>query len=299
MAYENEYFMTALIPEGQDSQGEFRGKDDSGVVEASFLLPKSILGPSQKIEYQYKVYMGPMDIEILKGLDKDLESAVNYGLFNIIAKPLLITLRFFNKYLHNYGLSIILLTIIIKILFWPLTHKSYKSMREMQKIQPLMAKIRERYKDNKEQMSKELMGLYRTYKVNPMSGCLPMLIQMPVLFAMFRILGNSIELRHAPFALWINDLSAPDRLFHFPFKIPFMENPAGIPVLTLLMGASMLIQQKMTPTAGDPAQQKMMMFMPIIFTIMFINFPSGLVLYWLVQNIISIGQQYRILKKTA
>jgi YidC/Oxa1 family membrane protein insertase len=172
-------------------------------------------------------------------------------------------------------------------------------MKEMQKIQPLMAKLREKYKDNKEQMSKELMGLYRTYKVNPMSGCLPMIIQMPVLFAMFRILGNSIELRHAPFMLWINDLSAPDRLFHFPFKIPFMQNPAGIPVLTLLMGASMLLQQKMTPMSGDPSQQKMMMLMPIIFTVMFINFPSGLVLYWLVQNIISIGQQYRILKKAA
>ena len=159
MAYENEYFMTALIPEGQDSQGEFEGKDDSDILEASFLSPKTILGPSQKIEYQYKLYMGPRDIDILKNLDNGLERAVNYGLFNIIAKPLLWLLRFFNKYLHNYGLSIILLTIIIKILFWPLTHKSYKSMKEMQKIQPLMAKIRERYKDNKEQMSKEMMNL--------------------------------------------------------------------------------------------------------------------------------------------
>lgn len=299
MAYENEYFMAAIIPEGTGSEGEFRGKDDSGVLEASFISPKSILGPSEKIAYQYKIYLGPRDIDILEDLDKGLERAVNYGIFNVIAKPLLWLLRFFNKYLHNYGLSIILLTIIIKILFWPLTHKSYKSMKEMQKIQPLMAKLRERYKNNKEQMSKELMGLYRTYKVNPMSGCLPMLIQMPVLFAMFRILGNSIELRHAPFILWMNDLSAPDRLFHFPFEIPFMENPDGIPVLTLLMGASMLLQQRMTPMTGDPTQQKMMMLMPIIFTVMFINFPSGLVLYWLVQNIISIGQQYRILKKAA
>jgi len=299
VAYEEEYFMTALIPEAKGAENEFRGENESGILKATFVSPRSTLSPSGKIDYQYKLYLGPRDIDILKGLDRNLELAVNYGFFNIIAKPLLLTLRFFERYLHNYGLSIILLTIIIKILFWPLTHKSYKSMKEMQKLQPLMAKIREKYKDNREQMSKELMGLYRTYKVNPMSGCLPMVIQIPVLFAMYRVLGSSIELRHAPFILWINDLSAPDRLFHFPFSIPLMEKPFGIPVLTLLMGASMLIQQRMTPMAGDPSQKKMMMFMPIIFTVMFINFPSGLVLYWLVQNMISIGQQYYILKKSA
>jgi len=143
------------------------------------------------------------------------------------------------------------------------------------------------------------MALYRTYKVNPMGGCLPMIIQIPVFFALYRILGTAIELRHAPFVLWINDLSAPDRLFVLPFKVPFMSPPYGIPVLTLLMGVSMFVQQKMTPTPGDPTQAKMMMFLPIIFTFMFINFPSGLVLYWLVNNVLSIGQQYRIYKKPA
>jgi YidC/Oxa1 family membrane protein insertase len=150
-------------------------------------------------------------------------------------------------------------------------------------------------------MNRELMGLYKTYKINPMGGCLPMIIQIPVFFALFRILGSSIELRHAPFFLWITDLSAPDRLFHFdlPFKLPLMSEPYGIPVLTLLMGASMFIQQKMTPTPGDPTQAKMMMFLPIIFTFMFINFPSGLVLYWLTNNLLSIGQQYRIKRSSA
>lgn len=162
-----------------------------------------------------------------------------------------------------------------------------------------MTKIREKYKDNKEKLNKEMMALYKTYKVNPMGGCLPMIVQIPVFFALFRLLGNSIELRHAPFMLWITDLSAPDRLFSFPFTIPMMSPPYGIPVLTLLMGASMFVQQKMTPTPGDPTQAKIMMFLPIIFTFMFINFPSGLVLYWLVNNILSIGQQYRILKKPA
>ena len=138
------------------------------------------------------------------------------------------------------------------------------------------------------------MGLYKTYKINPMGGCLPMIIQLPVFFALFRVLPNSIELRHAPFILWIKDLSSPDRLFYFSFQIPFMAPPYGIPVLTLIMGASMFIQQKMTPATGDPAQAKMMMLLPIVFTFLFINFPSGLVLYWLVNNILSIAQQYRI-----
>jgi YidC/Oxa1 family membrane protein insertase len=147
-------------------------------------------------------------------------------------------------------------------------------------------------------MNKELMGLYRTYKVNPMSGCLPMLIQIPVFFALYRVLGSSIELRHAPFYFWINDLSAPDRLFSLPFSIPFMNPPYGIPVLTLLMGASMFLQQKMQPMVGDPSQAKIMMFMPLMFTVMFINFPSGLTLYWLTQNFLTIGQQYFINKKS-
>jgi YidC/Oxa1 family membrane protein insertase len=170
-------------------------------------------------------------------------------------------------------------------------------MREMQKLQPLMTKIREKYKDDRERMNKELMGLYRTYKVNPLGGCLPMLIQIPVFIALYAVLSSAIELRHAPFMLWIDDLAAPDRLFSLPFSIPFMNPPYGIPVLTLLMGASMFITQKLTPTVGDPAQAKIMMFLPIMFTVMFINFPSGLVLYWLTQNIISIGQQYRINRK--
>jgi YidC/Oxa1 family membrane protein insertase len=255
--------------------------------------------PGGQAVARYTLYLGPRDLDILKEIGSQLEASVDFGWTDVIAKPLLYALRFFNQYVGNYGVAIIILTVLVKILFWPLTHKSYQSMKEMQKIQPLMAKIRERYKDNREQMNKEMMALYRTYKVNPMGGCLPMVIQIPVFFALFRILGSAIELRHAPFMLWINDLAAPDRLFSFPFEIPFMSPPHGIPVLTLLMGASMFIQQKMTPTPGDATQAKVMMLMPIIFTAMFINFPSGLVLYWLVNNILSIGQQYRILKKRA
>ncbi|MFZ0449450.1 MAG: membrane protein insertase YidC [Desulfatiglandaceae bacterium] len=295
-AYENGYFMSAVVPE-KPVDASFEGRmGKSGALYGKLQSPPVKLAPLDKASSRYILYIGPHDLIILKKLGKDLDKAVNFGWTDIIARPLLYLLLFFNRFIHNYGVSIILLTILIKILFWPLTHKSYKSMKEMQKLQPRLAKLREKYKGNKEQLNKEMMGLYKTYKVNPMGGCLPMVIQIPVFFALYRILGDSIELRHAPFMLWINDLSAPDRLFHFGFKIPFMSPPYGIPVLTLLMGASMFIQQKMTPTPGDPSQAKLMMFLPIVFTVMFINFPSGLVLYWLVNNILSIGQQYRIHK---
>jgi len=296
VAFENGYFMSAVVPE-TPVDGTFTGRMlKSGVLHGTFQPQPVKLGPSERVSTSYSLYMGPHELQTLKHFGKGLDKAVNFGWTDIIARPLLYLLRFCYKYVHNYGVAIILLTILIKILFWPLTHKSYKSMKEMQKLQPRLAKLRKKHKGNKEQLNKEMMALYKTYKVNPMGGCLPMVIQIPVFFALYRILGDSIELRHAPFMLWINDLSAPDRLFHFAFKVPFMSPPYGIPVLTLLMGASMFIQQKMTPTPGDPSQAKIMMFLPIVFTVMFINFPSGLVLYWLVNNILSIGQQYRIIR---
>jgi YidC/Oxa1 family membrane protein insertase len=297
IAYEEPYFMAAIISEN-DKKATAKGAVlPDGEIRISYIPPPFNLGKDQSMTKTFALYLGPRDLYILKTLNKNLAKAINFGWFDIIAKPLLVALRFFNKYLSNYGLSIILLTILIKILFWPLTRKSYQSMKEMRKLQPMMAKMREKYKNNKQEMNKQLMGLYKTYKINPMGGCLPMLVQMPVFFAFYRILPNSIELRHAPFVLWVNDLSAPERLFSFPFTIPLMAPPYGIPVLTLLMGASMFLQQKMTPMTGDPAQAKMMMLLPIVFTFLFINFPSGLVLYWLVNNILSIAQQYRINKQ--
>ena len=297
IAREEPYFMTAIVDEKSRTSTAKSSILHDEEIKISYIIPSLNLRQDQKTTENFTLYCGPRDLYILKALNKKLEKAINFGWFDIIAKPLLVALRFFNKYLYNYGLAIILLTIIIKILFWPLTHKSYQSMKEMRKLQPMMAKIREKYKGNKQEMQKQLMGLYKTYKINPMGGCLPMIVQIPVFFALFRVLPNSIELRHAPFALWIKDLSAPDRLFSFPFQIPFMAPPYGIPVLTLIMGASMFLQQKMTPTTGDPAQAKMMMLLPIVFTFLFINFPSGLVLYWLVNNVLSIAQQYRINKQ--
>ncbi|KPK19300.1 MAG: hypothetical protein AMK69_24320 [Nitrospira bacterium SG8_3] len=299
VAYEDEYFISAIVPDGHP-QGSFKGASlPSGVLKGTFMTPPITLRPREQASSQFTLYLGPRELSLLKQLGKKLDLAINFGFFDIIARPMLSALRFFNKYVKNYGVSIIIITILIKILFWPLTHKSYKSMKEMQKLKPLMDKIREKYKHDKQQMNKEVMALYRTYKVNPMGGCLPMVIQIPVFIALYNLFGKSIELRHAPFMLWINDLSAPDRLFSFPFEIPFMSPPYGIPVLTLLMGATMFITQKMTPMPGDPTQAKVMMFLPLFFTFLFINFPSGLVLYWLVNNILQIGQQYRIKKSSA
>lgn len=296
VAYEEPYFIKAIVNE--ESQKAFvKGITlPNGEINISY-IPFLKVNPGETRADEFTLFFGPKDISILKSLDSKLEKSIYFGWFDVIAKPILYALRFINKYASNYGVSIIIVTIIIKILFWPLTHKSYQSMKEMRKLQPMMAKIREKYKSNKQEMQKQLMNLYKTYKINPMGGCLPMIVQIPVFFALYKVLPGSIELRHAPFVLWIKDLSAPDRLFSFPFQIPFMSPPYGIPVLTLIMGASMFLQQKMTPVAGDPAQAKMMMFLPIIFTFLFINFPSGLVLYWLVNNLLSIAQQYRINKQ--
>ncbi len=295
IGYENNYFLTALIPEeGNGYSASLNMIDENThLVRTVFLTPQFFVKPGNKVNFGVRFFVGPKDLTILKEADYDLAKSVNFGWFDIIAKPLLWFMDYIYKYVHNYGVAIIIVTVVIKILFWPLTHKSYESMKTMKKLQPKMAAIREKYKNDREKLNQELMNLYRTYKVNPVGGCLPMVLQIPVFFALYRMLYGAIELRHAPFCLWINDLSAPDRLY-IGFKIPYL---GGLPVLTILMGVSMFIQQKMTPTGGDPRQEKMMLMMPVIFTVFFVNFPSGLVLYWLVNNILSIGQQYIINKK--
>lgn len=293
---EERYFLSGIVPvvpaEASVRLTLANGRLDSALVEPAVRIES---GAQQKLEY--KVYMGPKSLSVLSSLGIGLDRAINFGFFDILAKPLLQLLNFLHDYIPNYGLAIIVLTLIIKGILWPLGSKSYKSMAEMKKIQPLMAQIRDKYKDDKKKMNEETMALYKTYKVNPLGGCLPMVVQIPVFFALYRMLYDSIELRHAPFFGWINDLSAPDRLLHFSFSIPFMEPPYGIPVLTIIMGATMFIQQKMSPPMGDPMQAKMMMMMPIVFTFIFINFSSGLVLYWLINNIVSISQQYYIQTK--
>ncbi len=292
VGFENNYFIQALLPGAeQNFQVAARLLDaNSGLVQIVYLTDPFTLAPGAALTVSNRYYWGPKEQEALKRADVRLERALDFGWFSFLAKPLLVFLRWLYNYTHNYGVAIIILTVIIKILFWPLTHKSFKSMQVMKKIQPKMAQIREKYKDDREKLNQELMMLYRTYKVNPLGGCLPMVLQIPVFFALYRMLYGAIELRHQPFWLWINDLTAPDRLF-IGFDVPYL---GGLPVLTLLMGASMFIQQKMTPSAGDPRQEKLMLMMPVIFTVFFVNFPSGLVLYWFVNNVLSIVQQYWI-----
>ncbi|MBC2711347.1 MAG: membrane protein insertase YidC [Desulfosarcina sp.] len=295
---EDRYFISSIIP-GTETNGGMKLELIDNMIVNQLFNPEFELSPGAQKEFQFFIFMGPKSMEVLNSLGHDLEKALNFGFFNVIAKPCLWFMNKIHSVIPNYGIAIILLTIFTKIILWPLGNKSYKSMSAMKKLQPLMTEIREKYKNDKQKMNQELMALYRTYKVNPMGGCLPMVLQIPVFFALYRMLYQAIELRHAPFFLWINDLSAPDRLFNFGFSIPFMEPPSGIPVLTIIMGATMLLQQKMSPPPGDPTQAKMMMLMPVVFTFIFINFSSGLVLYWLVNNVLSISQQYYVQTKTS
>ena len=255
---------------------------------ATFIDKASQIEPGKSITNEYMTFFGPRDLAILEPLGHELDRSVNFGWLDIIAKPMLSLVNFIYDFTGNYGVAIILVTLLTKIVFWPVSRKSYESMKKMQALQPQMKKIREKYKDDKQKQQQEQMALFKTHKVSPLGGCLPMIVQIPFFISFYQILGGSIELMHAPFMGWINDLSAPDRLY-LGFDIPYV---GGLPILTLLMGASMFIQQKMTPSTGDPTQAKMMMMMPVVFTFIFINMPSGLVLYWLVNNLLSIGQQY-------
>ncbi len=281
IAQENKYFFASLVPLTTMEEAKVWKQNDSPLIAF-----RGKPGTNSFI-----LYVGPKDYNRLKALKVGLEYIIDFGFFSVIAVPLFWTLKLFYRFLGNYGWAIVLLTIIIRIPFIPLVNKSQKSMKKMQELQPRLAEIREKFKKDPQRMQKEMMELYKKYKVNPLGGCLPMLLQIPVFFALYKILLIAIELRGAPFMLWIQDLSAPDTLFgHIPPWFPLIGGFAIGP-LPILMGATMIIQQRMTPTSMDPAQNKMMMFMPIIFTFLFLNFATGLVLYWLMNNIFSIAQQ--------
>lgn len=281
-SFQTKYFLSVLVP-GSASADRIQILRNDDAIENLVESAEFTLESNERRQFEYLVYIGPKDPEMLKAAGHELDKVVNFGFFDLLAQPLFMVLTFFYGYFKNYGVAIILLTVLIKILFWPLTHKSYASMKSMQKLQPEMQKLREKFKNDKERLNKEMMELYKTHRVNPLGGCLPMLVQIPVFFALYKVLLDSIALRHAPFALWLTDLSAKD---------PYYITP-------VLMGASMFVQMKMTPTAADPIQAKIFMMMPIIFTFMFLNFPSGLVIYWLVNNLLTILQQYFIHRKAA
>lgn len=272
-AYENNYFAAVFLTPYQKSSVAFlaEGPEENPHFFLSMTSPQ-------------KVFIGPKEYDTLVEFGNETKRLVRFGMFGFISEILLKASKYFYGLLGNWGLAIILITFVIKILFFPLTYSSMRSMAKMQELQPKIKSIRARYKKSKtdiaqrRRMNEEIMKLYKEQGVNPAGGCLPMLIQIPVFFGFFRLLMVAIEFRQSPFLLWITDLSAKD---------PFYVTP-------ILMGVTQFISQKMTPTSADPTQARMMLLMPVIFTILFISFPSGLVLYWLTNNILQIGQQYII-----
>lgn len=274
------YFVAAWMPK-QDQRHRFFGKQRKDeLYEIGFVdnLPLQ-LAPGQTGSIGSRLYVGPKEHKHLQGTEvRGMPLTVDFGWLTVISEPLFRALLFINKGIGNWGWSIILLTFSIKLLFYPLSAKSYKSMAQMKKLAPKMKAIKERYAHDKERERKAIMELYKTEKINPLGGCLPILIQIPVFIALYWVLLESVELRHADFIFWINDLSSKDPYF----------------VLPVLMGASMFAQQKMSPTPMDPIQQKVFMMLPIIFTGFFLFFPAGLVLYWLVNNLLTIAQQWHI-----
>ncbi len=284
----NNYFMTTVAPLNADNLTLKARIQDGfwGVV----MERDGIQVPSGgEVELEAAWWYGAKVREMLDAAPAEYASSVNLGIFTVIARPLLYLLELFHSYVNNWGIAIILLTFMIRVVFFPLSQKSYSSMEKMKKLQPQMLKLRDKYGDDKVALNREVMQLYKTYGVNPASGCLPILVQIPVFIGLYQALLNSLELRHADFIYylpftditWLADLSTKDPLYITP----------------ILMGATMFLQQKLSPPMGEPIQQKIMLAMPIIFTVMFINFPSGLVVYWLFNNILSIAQQWIIMRK--
>jgi YidC/Oxa1 family membrane protein insertase len=278
LALQDKYFISVFMPE--EATGLVAKLENEMVVSAGLNLPVVSEGQVHKT----RLYAGPKQFDVLKSFENGLEDTIDFGWFiygswapvKFVAKPLFSVLRYINDYTHNFGWAIILLTLAIKLLFVPLQYKSYKSMQGMKTIQGPVAKLQEKYKDDKQKLNTELMKLYKEHKVNPVGGCLPMFLQMPVFIALFNILYMTIDLRQAPFMLWIHDLSIQD---------PFY-------VLPVLMGASMFVQQKIMPTTADPNMAKMMLILPIGLTFLFVTFPAGLVLYWVTNNVLTITQQF-------
>jgi YidC/Oxa1 family membrane protein insertase len=285
------YFLSAVVPVSPDGGMTVKARLQQNVYRAALEEPEINLAPGEDKICSISYWFGPKERTLLQSVSPELAKSIDLGIFSLIAKGLLWLLQIFYSWVHNWGIAIILLTVLIKAAFWPLTAKSYSSMEKMKKLQPMMTSLREKYKDDKERMNKEVMALYKTYGVNPASGCVPIFIQLPVFFGLYQALLTAIELRHAPFIVhlpftdivWLGDLSSKD---------PYYITP-------IIMGLTMFLQQRMSPPAADPTQQKVMMFLPLIFTVLFLNFPSGLVIYWLVNNILSIAQQWLMIRKNS
>lgn len=275
------YFLGAIIPP-PDQTNHFYTKapgDDRFVL--GLVSPSESVAPGQSASFTTRFFVGPKEQDVLEDLAEGLDLTVDYGMLTVIAKPLFWVLDWFHGLFGNWGWAIIMVTLIIKLIFYPLSAASYRSMANMRKFAPKMQQLKERYGDDRQRMSQAMMELYKKEKINPLGGCLPMIVQIPVFIALYWVLLESVELRQAPFILWIQDLSIRDPYY----------------VLPLLMGVSMFVQQKLNPPPPDPVQAKVMMALPIIFTLFFAFFPAGLVLYWLANSVLSVAQQWYITAK--
>jgi YidC/Oxa1 family membrane protein insertase len=283
------YFLTVFLP--RSPQEGTVAMDFNGVEASAAMLfaPKAADG-TMRVATQ--VYMGPKNLTTLEKVNPQLRRSIDFGWSGILALIFLRMLKIFHFIAPNYGVDIILLTVAIRVAFLPISIKSQRSMMRLQRLQPQVERMREKFKDDRDRLNREMVDLYKRNHVNPLGGCAPMLLQLPIFIGLYQALLNAVELRHAPFVGWIRDLSAPECLPipHVP-KFTFLPC-GGIPVLVLLMGASTYLQQVMAPQSPDPSQQRMMMLMPLVFTIMFLNFPAGLTLYYFCSNALGIAQQY-------
>ncbi len=308
--FTDQYWLVALLPDQKTKVDFFFLRRPNGAYETFVTQPVKKIAAGGSAEAETRVFAGAKKVALLRTYEEGLNIpkftwAVDFGWFWFFTKPFHDLLVWIFGLVGNFGVAILILTVLVKIVFFPLANKSYKSMSQMKKLQPEMMKLRERYKDDRQKMNQELMGLYKKEKVNPAAGCLPILIQIPVFFALYKVLFVSIEMRHAPFFWWIQDLSArdPTSFINLFGLLPFDAPMAGIfsiisiGVWPIIMGLTMFLQQKLNPAPADPVQAKIFMFLPFIFTFMLASFPAGLVIYWAWNNTLSIGQQWLIMKR--
>ena len=305
----DKYWLAALIPDQkQPYTGTFRyskpNKQDTYQADFMTQAPQ-LIAPGATAQTVSHVFVGAKEVTLLDRYEEQLgiarfDLAVDFGWFYFLTKPLFFVLDYFFKMLGNFGLAILLLTVCVKAVFFPLANKSYKSMSKMKALQPEMTKLRERFGDDRAKMNQEMMSLYKREKVNPASGCLPMLVQIPVFFALYKVMFVTIEMRHQPFFGWIHDLSAPDPMYIFTLFGAIPWDPPQflmIGIWPIFMGASMYVQQLLNPQPADPVQAKIFLFMPLFFTFLLGSFPAGLVIYWTWNNLLSVTQQWVIMKR--
>lgn len=281
VAMSQHFFVSAFIAPDKAPRDIYTKKVDTNLYAIGNILPIGTVAPGATVSHEARLYSGPQDEKVLATISPGLDLVKDYGFLTILAQPMFWVMDQIHKVVGNWGWTIVAFTILIKLLFFPLSAAGYKSMAKMKHVAPKMQALRERYKNDPVKMNQAVMELYKTEKINPLGGCLPILVQMPVFIALYWVLLASVEMRGAPWVGWIQDLTAPDPYF----------------ILPALYAVSMYITQKLSPAPADPMQAKMMLFMPLAFSVMFFFFPSGLVLYWVVNNIVSIGQQWVITKK--